>query len=427
MLSRSLRDSEFRVAWPIILLGVVGVFTSMSAALLYGFGALVVPLEDAFGWSREEITTSITFLFAGVAVGSQIVGWLFIRFGMRRVAIFSVLFQSIGYFLITQIQTSIGWLYLAFFIMPIICSGTIAITWAQLVNLWYVRNRGLALAIIFSATGLAAMIMPSAITWAISWGGWKAAFVLLGAIPLLLTLPLTLLWMKFPQVYATESKGEGSALEIPGIPFRQALKSRVFLGYNIAFTLSVALTVGMVTNAVPLLQDMGLSAATASAVFSSFGVSMVVGRLLVGFIIDRYRPTVVAIVSLALPMAGCLIFLHAGSGDIYLLIMATALIGFSAGAEFDLAAFLIARYFGLKDYARIFGLHLGLITIIAGGMPAWFGYLYGTYGNYTPVLWFCFACSFITTLVLFLMKDIPAYAATAAPKGTELSAGQVTQ
>src|SRR5690606_31772323 len=79
MLSRSLRGSEFRVAWPIILLGVVGVFTSMSAALLYGFGALVVPLEDAFGWSREEITTSITFLFAGVAVGSQIVGWLFIR------------------------------------------------------------------------------------------------------------------------------------------------------------------------------------------------------------------------------------------------------------------------------------------------------------------------------------------------------------
>src|SRR5690606_13291128 len=132
----------------------------------------------------------------------------------------------------------------------------------------------------------------------------------LGAFPVLLTLPLTLLWMQFPQVYATESMGEGSALELPGIRFRKAPTSRVFLGSCIAFTLSVALTVVMVTNAVPLLQDMGLSAATASAVFSSFGVSMVVGRLLVGFIIDRYRPTVVAIVSLALPMAGCLIFLH---------------------------------------------------------------------------------------------------------------------
>ena len=78
--------SEFKRGWRVVVLGLFGICTSITAALLYAFGTLVIPLEQAFGWSRGDLQASITFLFAGVAISTQLVGWLYRRFGLRRVA-----------------------------------------------------------------------------------------------------------------------------------------------------------------------------------------------------------------------------------------------------------------------------------------------------------------------------------------------------
>jgi MFS family permease len=404
--------SEFKRGWHVVLLGLFGICTSISAALLYAFGTLVVPLEHAFGWSRGDLQASITFLFAGVAISTQMVGWLYRRYGLRRVAICSILLQSVGYLAITQIQGSIGWLYFAFFSMPIVCAGTIAITWTQLVNLWFERNRGLALAVILCGTGLMAMILPPLLSRLIAAYGWQAGFVALGAMPLLFTLPLSLMWLRVPaERVSTDAVTQEKTVELHGVTFRQALRSGVYWGFNVALVLSVSLTVGMVTNIVPMLQSKGLTPQSAAQVFSTFGISIIGGRLLVGYLLDRYSPTLVAAVSLALPAVGCLIFLFGGAQNTPLLVLATLCIGASAGAEFDLAAFLMARYFGLKDYARIFGLHLCLITIVSGLVPILFGHLYEVYGSYSAVLACCLCCALIGPAILLRLKMEPAFQA----------------
>lgn len=404
--------SEFKRGWHIVLLGLFGICTSISAALLYSFGTLVIPLEQAFGWSRGDLQASITFLFAGVAISTQLVGGLYRRYGLRRVAIVSMVLQVVGYLAITRIQGSIGWLYLAFFIMPIICAGTIAITWTQLVNLWFERNRGLALAVILCGTGLMAMILPPLLSRLIAAYGWQAGFIALAAMPMLFTLPLSLMWLRMPAPLASADATPQKALaQLTGMSFRQALRSGMYWGFNVALILSVSLTVGMVTNLVPMLQSKGLSPQQASQIFSSFGISIIGGRLLVGYLLDRYSPSVVAAVSLALPALGCAIFLLGGAQNTSLLVLATLCIGASAGAEFDLAAFLMARYFGLKDYARIFGLHLCLITIVSGLVPMLFGHLYDVYGSYSAVLVCCFCCAIIGPIILLWLKMEPAFLA----------------
>lgn len=408
--------SEFKRGWRVVLLGLFGICTSITAALLYAFGTLVIPLEQAFGWSRGDLQASITFLFAGVAISTQVVGWLYRRYGLRRVAIVSIVLQIVGYFAITQIQGSIGWLYLAFFAMPIVCAGTIAITWTQLVNLWFERNRGLALAIILCGTGLMAMVLPPLLSRLIAAYGWQAGFFALGAMPLLFTLPLALLWLRLPTDFSRPATGshsaeQGKPLELSGMSFRQALRSGMYWGFNVALILSVSLTVGMVTNMVPMLQSKGLSPQEAAQVFSTFGISIIAGRLLVGYLLDRYSPSMVAAVSLVLPALGCAIFYFSGGQSLPLLVLATLCIGASAGAEFDLAAFLMARYFGLKDYARIFGLHLCLITIVSGLVPMLFGHLYDVYGSYSAVLVCCFCCAIIGPTILLCLKMEPAFLA----------------
>ncbi|APO83287.1 MFS transporter [Pseudomonas putida] len=404
--------SEFRRGWRVVLLGLFGICTSITAALLYAFGTLVIPLEQAFGWSRGDLQASISFLFAGVAISTQMVGWLYRRYGLRRVAIVSIMLQIVGYFAITQIQGAIAWLYLAFFSMPIVCAGTIAITWTQLVNLWFERNRGLALAVILCGTGLMAMILPPLLSRLIGAYGWQAGFIALGAMPLLFTLPLALMWLRMPvEVAAADPLTAQPQPSLSGMSFRQALRSGKYWGFNIALILSVSLTVGMVTNIVPMLQSKGLSAQQASQIFSTFGISIIGGRLLVGYLLDRYSPSLVAAVSLALPALGCAIFFFGGSQHVPLLMLATLCIGASAGAEFDLAAFLMARYFGLKDYARIFGLHLCLITIVSGLVPMLFGHLFDVYGSYSAVLVSCFFCAIIGPIILLWLRMEPAFQA----------------
>lgn len=404
--------SEFRRGWRVVLLGLFGICTSITAALLYAFGTLVIPLEQAFGWSRGDLQASISFLFAGVAISTQMVGWLYRRYGLRRVAIVSIMLQIVGYFAIIQIQGSIAWLYLAFFSMPIVCAGTIAITWTQLVNLWFERNRGLALAVILCGTGLMAMILPPLLSRLIGAYGWQAGFIALGAMPLLFTLPLALMWLRMPvEVAAADPLTAQPQPSLSGMSFRQALRSGKYWGFNIALILSVSLTVGMVTNIVPMLQSKGLSAQQASQIFSTFGISIIGGRLLVGYLLDRYSPSLVAAVSLALPALGCAIFFFGGSQHVPLLMLATLCIGASAGAEFDLATFLMARYFGLKDYARIFGLHLCLITIVSGLVPMLFGHLFDVYGSYSAVLVSCFFCAIIGPIILLWLRMEPAFQA----------------
>ncbi|TDV72607.1 MFS transporter [Pseudomonas sp. LP_7_YM] len=400
---------EFHRGWRIVVLGLAGVLTSTSAALLYGFGTLVIPLQDAFGWSRGELQTSITFLFAGVAIGSQLLGGLYARYGLRRVALVSLVLQVLCYASLTLLGGSIYWLYLAFFLMPLLAVGTIAITWTQLVSLWFERNRGVALAIILSGSGLAAMVMPPLLAWSIAHGGWRWAFLLLAAMPLLLTLPMAVAWLKFPAQRSTATESSTTEPVVEGTSFALAIRTRVFWGCNLALILSVSLIVGMVTTIVPYLQDKGVPSLTASQVFSSFGISIIVGRLLVGYLLDRFPPHLIAAASLCVPAVGCLLFMFTGPQAIGVLVLATVCIGFSAGAEFDIAAFLIARYFGLRDYARIFGLHLGLVTVISGLAPAMFGHLFTLFGNYNPVLFYCLGCAVVAPLVMLTLGSAPLY------------------
>jgi len=399
-------NEEFKRGWHVLILAIVGVATSSSSLLLYSFSSMVIPLEQAMGWARSDLQAAITALSLGTIVAAQLAGWLNLRYGLRAVTLVSLVVLSLSLFMLAHVGGSIWMLYLGFFLVPLAGVGTLQITWSHLVNLWFEENRGFALAIILSGSGLAAIMLPLITSWAIGRWNWQAGFIALGLLPVLLALPLALRWL-VPVVAVGDARAQAPMAEVerhPGILLRDALGSWRFWICNLSMTLVVACVVGMVTNIVPMLQGKGLSAQAASQVFSSFGISIIAGRLLVGYLLDRYPPILVAVISLALPAIGCVIFLFAGVQSMALLVLATLCIGASAGAEFDLAAFLMARYFGLREYARIFGLHLALITIVSGLMPVFFGYLYEAYDGYSAVLLCCLACSIIGPSILLWLR-----------------------
>jgi MFS family permease len=406
--------SEFRLGWRILLLATFGVAVNANASMLYAFGSLVMPLQKAFGWERGELQGAVSFLFAGAVVGAQVVGWLNQRYGMRRVTVISLITLSAVFALTTLMGRSIGWLYFFFALMAVASMGTMQVTWTQLVNVWFERNRGLGLALVLSGTGLSAAFIPLGVTWSVERWGWQAAFLFLGLLPLVLVLPLALRWMSVPaKSTATAVAADRSETAVlSGVTFREGIRSLNFWVLNIALCLVVAAVVTMVTNTVPLLRDKGLSASDASKVFGGFGLSLIFGRVLVGYLIDRLWAPGVAAVALALPAFGCLLLWHTGAPDFYLLMLATFLLGIGAGAEFDIAAYLCSRYFGLRDYGRLFGLHLGLITTAAALAPLLFGAIYKATGAYSIMLALCGAAFLLGALMLLPLGRAPDFSST---------------
>jgi MFS family permease len=412
--------TEFKRAWRIVVLATLGLAINSNSAMLYAYGAMMVPLQQAFSWQRADLQSAVSFMFMGSVVSSQIVGWLNLRFGMKPVTLISLTALSLTYLLMTRMGPSIVHLYIMFFVMSVASMGTMHVTWTHLVSLWYQRNLGLALALVLSGTGLAAMLVPSAVSAVITRWNWQAAFWLMAALPMGLVLPLVLVWMKEPARAKPLAVSAGKpatpvATARPGISFREGLRSRRFWLLNLALSLVVAGVVAMVTNGVSLLRDKGLQATDAARIFGSFGLSLILGRVVVGYLVDRLWAPGVAAVALALPALGCALLSTAVAGDTALLVAGVMLIGIGSGAEFDIAAFLMSRYFGLRDYGRLFGVHLGLITLASAIAPWLFGQLYRSSGNYDAMLAICGATFLVGGLVLLALGRYPRFVATPQP------------
>ncbi|MDG1904338.1 MAG: MFS transporter [Arenicella sp.] len=401
--------TELKMFWRTLLLSLFGIALSINAILLYSFGTLVVPFEEAFAWSRSAQQISITFLYGGAIVGLQLVGWMNARHGVKTVNIVSLFIMALGYLACTQfIGGSIWTLYIAFTILPIVGMGALAVTWTQLVSLWFSKNRGLALAIALSGSGVSATFAPGLMAWGIQNYGWQAPFVFLALLNFLL-IPLSLLWFKLPSQAAAadmHSEAEKKAFEESqqGIEFSLAIKTKNYWLCGISLSLIVSAIVGVVTNTIPILQDRGFSAVEAGAIFSFFGVSLIIGRMVVGFLLDRFWPPIVAAASMVLPAIGCLIFLT-GTDDALALSASAALFGLGTGAEFDIAAFLVARYFGLKDYSRLFGFQQAIITVAVAVSPLLFALMYNLTGGYTVLLVYCAVCTIVGCLLLLFLRE----------------------
>lgn len=403
--------TEFKLGWRLLVVATLGIGINVNSSLLYAFGSLVLPLQKAFGWARGDLQAAIGFLFAGAILGSQLVGWLNLRYGLRRVTFASLIALSAMLAAVTQVGGNIVWLYVLFALLPVASMGLMQVTWTQLVNLAFERNRGLALALVLSGTGLAAALIPSAVTWAIARWGWQGAFWLLALLPVGLVLPVAVRWMRLPAPLAAAparaQPGERPAL--PGMAFGTALRSARYWLLNVGLSLVVAAVVAMVTSTVPLLRDKGLSAADAGRVFGSFGLSLIVGRVVVGYLIDRLWAPGVAAVTLALPALGCALMAMTPASGIDTLVAATLLVGMGAGAEFDLAAYLVSRYFGLRDYGRLFGVHLGLITLASTLSPWLAGVLYKSSGSYDSTLVCCGVAFLAGALLLLTLGRTPRF------------------
>jgi MFS family permease len=176
----------------------------------------------------------------------------------------------------------------------------------------------------------------------------------------------------------------------------------------VAFVLGIIVLNGTLTQIVAMLMDRGVGLQAATTVLAASGIAAVVGRLLSGWLVDRFHGPYVAVGFFALLAIGVPLF---GSGLAEPApIIGAMLCGMANGAEVDLMGFFVSRYFGLKYYGRIVGTMFGIFQASTGIGPFISTKSFDLYHSYTPAFQ-AFEVMTVIALLIFALLGPYSYPA----------------
>jgi MFS family permease len=371
-------SGEFRQGWRIVVSAACGVGVGLTGAPIFSLGSFLVPLSQTFGWTRAQISLASVFLVTGTIVTAPFVGRAVDRFGVRPIGLGSLIGLALASLAMTRVGGDVRVFYAGLVLLSLAGCGTTPTIWTRGVATWFDARRGLALGLTLVGTGVAAIVMPPFVGGLITRHGWQAGYLGLAAVTALAIVPVYFFF------YEAGRDGRGGAragIVHAGFETREALRTRRFWQLGLANLVVTAAISAVVVHLVAMLGDAGMARPTALLVAGLLGVAVVVGRLAMGFFIDRLHAPYVAAVFLILPCAGSLI-LAAAPQSIWLASVAAFTVGLAGGSEIDLLAYLTSRYFGLKSYGEIYGWQFLLFEIGVGAGPVLAGWGYDRTGSY---------------------------------------------
>ncbi len=329
------------------------------------------------------------------------------------------------------------------------------ITFTRAVNNWFFAGRGLALGIALVMTGMFGALSKIFAQQVITHYDWRTAYIAVGALPLLIALPLIIAGFRdvtdkpaaeslgaklktplslvsiaaalgfvyviyqflAPKVaefgwrleYITTTlfavlallvvfgfglgrvKGTTAALTssekvtaLSGLSLKEAIKDWRYWLLAVAFE-PISFALGRpIPNLELILKSKGFTADDAVGLAGLIGFAVICGRILGGYLIDKFWAPAVAIVFLASPAIALMLFTSPDLSREAAMI-SIFMIGFGAGVEYDFMAYLVSRYFGMKSYGAIYGSLYGFFAVGAGFGPVIISNWYHQHGSFDGI------------------------------------------
>jgi MFS transporter, OFA family, oxalate/formate antiporter len=379
------QGNEFRRGWTVLLAGFFGTMCGASPLPFNVLGLLFAPLEAEFGWSRAQVSIGITIFGIVASLMAPVFGGAADRFGVRRVALFSLTAFGICFAALYFTPASLVGFYALWFAIGLIGIGSTPVTWSRAISMWFVANRGLALGIMLLGTSAAGFVVPKLAGAVLQEFGWREIFPVVALLPLLVALPICYFLFREPRAHEIPAVLTTSTGTVAGLTLAEARQTRQFW-LLMASILLIALAYGGAhIHLIPIVMDHGLSVDSATSMMGIVALGLLFGRLGVGFLLDRLWGPAVAFPVLCMPAIAC--FLLMGTdGSLLILVPAAFLLGFAAGAESDLIAFFAARYFGMAHFGKIYGFLYMPFGIGSAVSPIFYGLTRDRTGSYDGML-----------------------------------------
>jgi MFS family permease len=385
--------------WRVAAASAAGVFVSFSSLLVFTFGIFLKPVAAEFAWSREAVSLAFGIAAISIAVCSPGIGMLLDRFGPKRIILPCLTVFGLTFASLSLLGPRIWQLYATFLIFGIVGNGGAQLAYSRAITSWFVRRRGFALALLLMGSAVGAMIWPPIAQGLIGGLGWRNAAVVLGAIVLGLGLPVVAGFVR-----ENPSARRGTRTHSTGSSLAEGLRSRPFwILVAVLFLTSLGQN-GAIIHLAAMLTDRGIPAGGAALALSAMGGASILGRLVAGWLLDRFFAPRVAFCLLGLAALGALVL--SGAHSLFVGVAAAALIGVGMGGEADITPYLLSRYFGLRSFSTLYGFTWTAYAIAGAIGPVLMGRAFDATGSYTLFLTWLAA---IMLLAASLMLLLPAY------------------
>jgi MFS family permease len=377
-----------------------GILTTFGATIGLALGPSVIanltvtsyitPIEREFGWSRVDVSFAFTLVAYMIVLMSPLQGFLVDRFGPRRVVLTSIPLFALSLAAIYFTPPYLYVYYLLWAIVPVAGIGLWPLGYLQAVTPWFDRKLGLALGCANAGIGLGSTLLPMFVLAPIitanatdggfvmqvvtvgglfPFAGWRTAVLTLSLLIIFVSWPIVAYCLREPTAAEVAARKQAGAARSFGLSFEESRREPTFWMLNLGFFLLGVTATSLVTQQAPLLQDAGWTPAETARLLTTFGFGLLFARVAVGYIIDHiFAPRVLTTVSIGGALACLLYAVYPDLGYVSAL-----LIGFLLGAEFDVLAFLIKRYYGNAAYGRVYGVIFGVFYLGSGfgiyGLP----------------------------------------------------------
>ena len=384
---------EWRQGWTLALACLTGF--GFFSVLLAATGVFIQPLTDEFGWSRSLLSSGPAIATGVTALLGPFYGALIDRYGSRRLALPGTILTALAVSVFGLANgSSTQWIL--FWVLFGLASTTIKSTiWTAAVAGTFFKGRGLAIGITVSGTALAQAVVPPLANTLIGAFGWRASFVWIavgwGSISFLLS------WLFLYDIHdraaGRDRKGKASGekaapsgrVSLAGLSVGEAWRNSALWRVGIASFVVMLLTIGLGIHLFPILTEAGVTRSTAAWLTSLGGVAGIVGKLVTGVLLDRFRPNWVGGLTMGVTALtfGILIF---AMNSLPLIVMAIIVNGYAAGTKTQIYSYLTAGYAGLKNFGKIYGMLSAMVALAAGLGPMVAGVIYDVAGGYGPFL-----------------------------------------
>jgi MFS family permease len=382
-----------------VLAATVGYGTGASFMMMTA-GLFVLPMRDDFGGSTSAVTIAPIFTFL-MAIGQPVSGLLADRWGSRAVALVGLTLLPLSVLVLATAPAHPSILYACAALIGVTGALTGSAAFARLAATWFDRRFGSAFGIITNGASLVTFLAAPLLAFAIQHHGWRGGYIALASVILLIGLPINF-WLFREGPNSTRAEQSGGIARIVG-----ALKSAIanWRFWVLAFTALLASMAlgGFLSNLPPILGSKGFDLTMAASMAMVYAMSVSIGRIVGGLLLDHFRANWVAAGLLVAAGIGGLMLGTVGlSTPLLFLTVIVGLVGLGQGAEVDFIAFFSLKLFGTQSYSAI----VGFLTFVAGSGMALggigFALIYDHWNSYLPAIRIGGGC-FIAAGVIMLL------------------------
>ena len=381
--------------WRVVWACAAGSF--FAGVPLQTYAIFLRPVAEQFGWTRQAASTGYATLALVAAIAAPLVGRLIDRFGARRIIIPALTVTGLALMSLSVLTASLTQFYVICGVIGLAAIGASPVAYSRVIFGWFDVYRGRALGAMLAGGMVSAIVLPPITVNLIRAFGWRVAWLVLGAAIIGGGVIIVSGFLR-----ERPSPRGTTADDVPGATIGAALRSRLFWTLMVTIFGAALMMSGSIVHVSALLTDRGLTAERAALVMSIMGGANLLSRVVSGWLLDRYAAPRVAALQLTVGAIGGLLMANAETMPAAM--TAAFLIGAGSGGEIDVNPYLLARYFGLRSLATLYGFNWMALGIASAIGPILMGRAFDATHSYSLIFT---QLAIVTLLAAALMLTLP--------------------